>query len=56
MICALRAWHRRIVLLLALALPLLVFIGLAARREVPAMDELPVPPTSAPKADAPTPP
>ena len=46
MIRELRQRHRRIVIFLAIALPVLVAIALAARRAMPVMDKLPVAPIS----------
>lgn len=42
MIRSLRLRHRCMFIALAIALPLLVFIGLRARRAIPPMDHLPV--------------
>ena len=42
MIRELRRRHRRIFFVLAIALPILVFIGFKSRKEIPAMDKLPV--------------
>ncbi len=42
MIRELRRRHRRIFWSLAVALPVLIFIGLKARKEIPAMEKLPV--------------
>jgi hypothetical protein len=41
MIAPLRTWHRRIVLLLAILLPLLVLWALSARTPEPPANELP---------------
>ena len=46
MIRELRTRHRRIVILLAIALPALVAIALTARRAIPVMDRLPAAPIS----------
>lgn len=42
MIAPLRAWHRRFWLLLAIVLPLLILLAIAARQPVPAVERLPV--------------
>ncbi len=42
MISPLRTWHRRIVILLTIALPLLVLAALSARQIVAPVAELPV--------------
>ncbi len=41
MIASLRAGHRRIIYALVVLLPLLIFLALSARQQVPAVDELP---------------
>ena len=41
MIRGLRLWHRRWVVLLAIALPILLFLALRGRPVVPTLDELP---------------
>ena len=43
MIRELRSWHRRWIVLLAVALPLLLFLALRERPSVPLVDALPSP-------------
>ncbi|MCZ6727294.1 MAG: hypothetical protein O7A98_08045 [Acidobacteria bacterium] len=43
MIRELRRWHRRWIVLLAVALPLLLFLALRGRPSVPLVDTLPAP-------------
>ena len=42
MIAPLRRWHRRIWIVLAILLPVLVWMALAARQEVPPMERIPL--------------
>ena len=48
MIRQLRRWHRRWIVLLAVALPLLLFLALRERPSVPLVDTLPAPAATAP--------